>query len=147
MHRYVLFGAIILAYVITAKSAWGNGDNVVYLPMIIAPQSSENPTHTGIATYYLDADGSGACLFDPIPGDLMVAAMNADEYDNAAVCGSYVEVNGPNGTVTVRIVDLCADCHTGHLDLRGCPIFEQQDLAIQGRLSPVSTRRATRCRV
>lgn len=133
MHRYVLFGAIILAYVITAKSAWGNGDNVVYLPMIIAPQSAENPTHTGIATYYLDADGSGACLFDPIPGDLMVAAMNADEYDNAAVCGSYVEVNGPNGTVTVRIVDLCADCHTGHLDLSPEAFALIADLA-QGRV-------------
>ncbi|MCB0093536.1 MAG: hypothetical protein KDE54_36855 [Caldilineaceae bacterium] len=43
--------------------------------------------------------------------------MNADEYDNAALCGAYVRVNGPNGVVTVRIVDLCPECSAGHLDL------------------------------
>src|SRR5512139_781349 len=85
-----------------------------YLPLIA--RSKENPLHSGIATYY-DATGAGACSFDPSPGDLMVAALNNDEYDNAAYCGAYVQVNGPKGTITVRIVDLCPECHTGHLDL------------------------------
>ncbi|NJD55268.1 MAG: hypothetical protein FIA94_02545 [Nitrospirae bacterium] len=70
----------------------------------------------GIATYY-DADGSGACLFGPSPKDLMVAAMNADEYDNSTACGAYVQVTGPKGAVIVRIVDLCPECQAGHLDL------------------------------
>jgi len=70
----------------------------------------------GIATYY-DADGSGACLFGPSPEDLMVAAMNADEYENAIACGAYVYLTGPKGAVTVRIVDLCPECEAGHLDL------------------------------
>ena len=39
----------------------------------------------------------------------MVAAMNADQYANSAVCGSFVEVTGALGTVTVRIVDQCPD--------------------------------------
>jgi expansin (peptidoglycan-binding protein) len=47
----------------------------------------------------------------------MVAAMNADEYENAALCGAYVSVSGPKGAVTVRIVDLCPECRSGHLDL------------------------------
>ena len=56
-------------------------------------------------------------MFDPSPDDLMVAAMNAEEYGHAAVCGAYVAVSGPQGTVTVRIVDLCPECQAGHLDL------------------------------
>ncbi len=90
------------------------GDWAIYLPLIA--RSKENSLHSGIATYY-DATGAGACSFDPSPDDLMVAAMNNDEYNNAAYCGAYVQVTGPKGTITVRIVDLCPECHAGHLDL------------------------------
>jgi expansin len=86
----------------------------VFLPLISQPNT--NPIHTGIATYY-DATGAGACSFDPSPADLMVAAMNAEEYDNAAVCGAQVRVTGAKGNITVRIVDLCPECKAGHLDL------------------------------
>jgi len=86
----------------------------VWLPVII--NANRNPIHQGIATYY-DATGAGACSFDPSPNDLMVAAMNAVEYDNSAVCGAYVRVTGPKGSITVRIVDLCPECLAGHLDL------------------------------
>lgn len=74
------------------------------------------PTRTGEATYY-DADGSGNCSFDPSPDDLMVAAMNAPDYDTAAWCGGCVEVDGPAGTVVVRITDQCPGCSSGDLDL------------------------------
>jgi len=47
----------------------------------------------------------------------MVAAMNAEEYDNAAVCGAFLHVIGSKGMVTIRIVDLCPECKAGHLDL------------------------------
>lgn len=70
----------------------------------------------GRATYYA-ADGSGACSFDPSPNDLDVAAMDAPEWQNSGVCGACVSVQGPNGSVTVRIVDLCPGCEKGHLDL------------------------------
>jgi expansin (peptidoglycan-binding protein) len=90
-------------------------DHTILLPLIPKKQAS-NPIHQGIATYYY-ATGEGACSFDPSPDDLMVSAMNADEYDNASVCGAYVHVIGPKGEVTVRIVDLCPECKAGHLDL------------------------------
>jgi expansin (peptidoglycan-binding protein) len=70
----------------------------------------------GRATYYA-ADGSGNCGFDPSPNDLDVAAMDAPEWDNSAVCGECVAIQGPNGDVTVRIVDQCPGCEKGHLDL------------------------------
>jgi expansin (peptidoglycan-binding protein) len=106
-------------------------DYTVWLPLTI--KNNTNPIHQGIATYY-NATGAGACLFDPSPGDLMVAAMNAEEYDNAAVCGAYFDVIGPQGTVTVRIVDLCPGCKTGHLDLSQ-EAFEQIAELAQGRVN------------
>lgn len=75
------------------------------------------PTQTGVATYYVEANGEGNCSFDATPNDLMVAAMNTIDYRNAAVCGEFVEVTGPKGTITVRIVDSCPTCTKGHIDL------------------------------
>ncbi len=113
--RYAIIAVIILlAPAHPIGVAAPHSDSIIYLPLIT--RAKENPLHTGIATYY-DATGAGACSFDPSPDDLMVAAMNNDEYNHAAYCGAYVQVNGPRGSVMVRIVDLCPECHTGHLDL------------------------------
>jgi expansin (peptidoglycan-binding protein) len=87
---------------------------VVYLPLI--QRSSPEVFHTGEGTYY-DATGAGNCSFDPSPQDLMVAAMNHTDYAQAALCGAYVEVTGPKGTATVKIVDRCPECATGDIDL------------------------------
>ena len=74
------------------------------------------PTASGEGTYYA-ATGGGHCSFDPSPDDLMVAAMNAVDYRTAAWCGACLEVTGPSGTVTVRVVDQCPECAAGDLDL------------------------------
>jgi expansin (peptidoglycan-binding protein) len=74
------------------------------------------PAHDGEGTYY-DADGTGACSFDASPDDLLVAAANPTDFAGSAVCGSCVAVDGPDGSVTVRIVDLCPGCAAGDLDL------------------------------
>jgi expansin (peptidoglycan-binding protein) len=70
----------------------------------------------GEATYY-DADGSGNCSFDPSPQDLMVAAANPTDYAGSDACGACAAVDGPDGSVTVRIVDQCPGCAAGDLDL------------------------------
>jgi expansin (peptidoglycan-binding protein) len=75
------------------------------------------PVHTGEATYYDFADGSGNCSFPPSPEDLMVAAMNTADYAGSATCGACAHVSGPEGEVTVRIVDRCPGCAAGDLDL------------------------------
>jgi expansin (peptidoglycan-binding protein) len=100
---------------VSAARGQNIGEYITWLPIVLTT-NPPNPIHQGIATYY-SATGDGACMFGPTPGDLMVAAMNAEEYDNAAVCGEYVYVTGPQGVVTVRIVDLCPECKAGHLDL------------------------------
>ena len=73
--------------------------------------------HSGEATYYDFADGSGNCGFPATPGDLMVAAINHPQYANSAACGACARVTGPNGSVDVRIVDRCPECPAGDLDL------------------------------
>jgi expansin (peptidoglycan-binding protein) len=105
----------------------------IWLPVVLNPSAGSGRIHQGIATFY-DATGAGACSFDPSPDDLMVAAMNAEEYDNAAACGAYVHVSGPNGSVTVRIVDLCPECKAGHLDLSREAFARIADLPL-GRVS------------
>jgi expansin (peptidoglycan-binding protein) len=69
----------------------------------------------GVATYY-NADGSGACMFDPST-DLMVTAVAAPDWAGSAQCGRCLEVVGPEAQAVVRVVDQCPECPSGHLDL------------------------------
>jgi expansin (peptidoglycan-binding protein) len=81
----------------------------------IDPACVDPIDHAGDATYYA-ADGSGNCSFDPT-GDLMIGAMNHDDYAGSAACGACVHLVGPSGEVTVRIVDQCPGCPSGDIDL------------------------------
>lgn len=89
----------------------------------------------GIATFY-DADGSGNCSFPATPDDLDVAAFDMTSYAASATCGACVKVKGPNGDVTVRIVDSCPGCAPNHLDLSRSAFAKIADPA-RGRV-PVS---------
>lgn len=97
------------------------------------PPVSLGEEQQGIATYYDFADGSGVCMFPATPSDLDVAALNAEQYSNAAYCGACADVVGPSGTVTVRLVDLCPECEAGHLDLSPSA-FEKIAPIEQGRV-------------
>lgn len=74
------------------------------------------PDVSGRGTYYA-ATGAGNCSFPATPNDLMVAAVNPADYAGSAVCGSCLEVTGPNGKIVVRAVDQCPECPKGALDL------------------------------
>lgn len=74
-------------------------------------------TFTGDATYYA-ATGAGSCSFEASPEKpLLVGAMNAPDYANSGVCGTCAHLKGPNGEVTIQIVDLCPECKHGDIDL------------------------------
>jgi expansin (peptidoglycan-binding protein) len=122
----ILVVIIRVIYILPAK-AQNNSDQRTWLPLVLNTRNPPTPIHQGIATYY-NATGDGACMFGPSPNDLMVAAMNAEEYNNAGVCGSYVYVTGPKGSLTVRIVDLCPECLAGHLDLSREAFVQVADL-------------------
>lgn len=95
-------------------------------------QACDGEVHDGVATYY-DADGSGNCSFDAGPADFpMVAAMNIIDYAASAVCGACVQIDGPDGQITVRIVDSCPGCMKGHIDLAegAFPMIADKQLGI-----------------
>src|SRR5947207_428644 len=121
INRVVWLLAVVLSCLASPAHAQPASGHSLWLPLAL--RGSANPVHHGVATYY-DAPGAGACSFDASPQNLMVAAMNAPDYDNAAVCGEYVTVSGPRAVITVRIVDLCPECEAGHLDLSQ-PAFAQ----------------------
>lgn len=74
----------------------------------------DDPPHSGEGTYYA-ADGTGNCSFDKT-SDLMVAALNDSDYAGSAACGACIRARGPDGSVTVRIVDRCPGCKPGDVD-------------------------------
>ncbi len=97
------------------------GESFTYLPFITVDEPTDaiipfGPTFDGEGTYYY-GDGSGACLFPPLPGNLMYAAMNYPQFGHADFCGAYIQVTGPQGTVIVRIVDMCPECQHGDIDM------------------------------
>ena len=70
----------------------------------------------GRATFY-DAKDVGACGLEPGADERLLAAVSRPQYERSATCGACAEVEGPQGTVRVRIVDLCSSCKAGDLDL------------------------------
>lgn len=68
-----------------------------------------------IATHYV-LTGLPNCGYTP-PADGLYVALPAPEYAGAAGCGGYLEVNGPDGSVRVKVIDQCPECAAGHIDL------------------------------
>ena len=98
----------------------------------------------GKATYY-DYSGADAvaCGFD-ITSDTDVTALPDPDYAESASCGVCVDVTGPKGKVTVRVVDRCPDCEAGHIDLSAQAFAKIADPSL-GRVS--ITYRAVACNV
>ncbi|HND12053.1 MAG TPA: expansin EXLX1 family cellulose-binding protein [Pseudomonadota bacterium] len=113
------FGGSVIAFsllLVGCGTVTSNSSTNSDIPQLPGSQPQIGSTQTGDGTYY-GATGAGACSYDPSPSNLMVAAMNAPQWAASAVCGTCVDVTGPKGTVTVRIVDLCPECKSGDLDL------------------------------
>jgi expansin (peptidoglycan-binding protein) len=88
----------------------------VALPALsLAALSRGSRTVSGTATHYV-LTGLPNCSSSPPANGLFVALPPA-EYDNAAACGGFMTVTGPDGSVPVQVIDQCPDCATGHIDL------------------------------
>lgn len=112
----------------------------VFLPMVVTTGQAPVPNvplRSGEGTYY-DATGGGACMFPASPGNLMVAAMNVVDYGTANMCGAFVAITGPRGSVTVRIVDLCPECKAGDIDMSP-QAFDMIAERVKGRV-PITWR-------
>jgi expansin (peptidoglycan-binding protein) len=72
--------------------------------------------HRGDATYYPADEAFGNCSYGRV-SYLRTAALNSADYDNARMCGAYLQVTGPRGTEIVKIIDRCPECKPGDIDL------------------------------
>jgi expansin (peptidoglycan-binding protein) len=70
----------------------------------------------GTATHYV-LSGTGNCSYPSAPAGGLYVALSPPEYDGAAACGGYLEVSGPDGSVSVEVIDQCPPCASGHIDL------------------------------
>lgn len=85
-------------------------------PACAAPPTG-NTVHKGKATFYDSAGSGGNCSFPSPPADRLYVALGPSEYAGAAACGGYLDVTGPKGKVRVVVMDQCAGCEPGHIDL------------------------------
>ena len=76
----------------------------------------QSGTVSGTATHYVLA-GLPNCSYPSPPANGLFVALPSAEYDGAAACGGYLTVSGPDGSVTVQVIDQCPDCGAGHIDL------------------------------
>ncbi|XRM46938.1 hypothetical protein ABZX51_009955 [Aspergillus tubingensis] len=82
--------------------------------------SALSSEYSGEATFYGGNVSGGTCSFTDytIPSGLFGTALSSQRWDNAAECGSCVEVTGPSGTkIKAMVVDECPECDSNHLDL------------------------------
>jgi expansin len=85
--------------------------------------SEQSGTVSGIATHYV-LSGLPNCSYPSPPANNLFVALSPSEYNSAAACGGYLTVTGPDGSVTVQVIDQCPECATGHIDLSE-PAFAQ----------------------
>ena len=88
------------------------GSSVLSLSALTEPAG----TVSGIATHYV-LSGLPNCSYPSPPANSFFVALSPSEYNGAAACGGFMTVTGPDGSVTVQVIDQCPECATGHIDL------------------------------
>jgi expansin (peptidoglycan-binding protein) len=138
----LLLCLILSLTAVIGRPLQAGGASLAFLPFVTGdgPDSDGGiipfgQTYNGEGTYYFGT-GAGACLFPPIPGNLMYAAMNYPQFGNSDFCGAYITITGPQGSVIVRIVDMCPECQHGDIDMSP-EAFAQIAEIHQGRV-PIS---------
>ncbi|GAA5815515.1 hypothetical protein MFLAVUS_009027 [Mucor flavus] len=101
--------------------------------------SSSSSDYSGDATFY--GTGLGSCGIVSKDSDYIVA-LNHGQMKNGAnpnhneLCGKKITAHGPDGSITVTIVDTCPGCAIGDLDLSPAAFAKIADMD-RGRV-PVS---------
>jgi expansin len=109
----VAVAAAVVALAVGMSQAGGTRACAAVLPAGQAQQAGEV---SGTATHYV-LQSLPNCSYPSPPADGLFVALSPGEYDNAAACGGYLEVHGPDGSVRVEVIDQCPGCAAGHIDL------------------------------
>ena len=108
--------AAVVALAVGMSQAMGTRACAAVFPAADAAQAQQAGEVSGTATHYV-LQALPNCSYPTPPADQLFVALSPDEYDNAAPCGSYLEVHGPGGSVRVEVIDQCPGCGDGHIDL------------------------------
>lgn len=76
-------------------------------------------TYSGEATWYeVDESSLVNCGYD-LRGinPFYIGAINTPQHNNSEGCGACMKIKGPDGEVSLRIVDKCPGCQHGDIDL------------------------------
>jgi expansin (peptidoglycan-binding protein) len=108
--------SVIMPGTATGTSAIGTGAALTGAAAVTGAAAGAQTS--GEATHYeLASGGMGNCSYPSPPAGQLYVALPPSEYGAAAACGSYLQVSGPDGSVTVEVVDQCPECQAGHIDL------------------------------
>ncbi|WP_317752935.1 expansin EXLX1 family cellulose-binding protein [Nocardia seriolae] len=77
------------------------------------PQPAAEP---GEARFYAFNQGV-ACSLPDLPPDGYYVGVPTGRYEGSAPCGSYIDIDGPLGSVRAEIVDRCPGCGPDQYDL------------------------------
>ncbi|WP_433561302.1 expansin EXLX1 family cellulose-binding protein [Nocardia sp. CA-151230] len=85
-------------------------------PQQIQIQESQPAPEPGEARFYVFDQGA-ACSLPDLPLDGYYVGVPTSRYDGSAPCGSYVDIDGPLGSVRALVVDRCPGCGPDQYDL------------------------------
>ncbi|MFB8001236.1 expansin EXLX1 family cellulose-binding protein [Nocardia sp. NPDC056000] len=89
--------------------------NSVTTQQLPPPQPAPAP-EAAEARYYAFGPGV-ACSLPDLPLDGYYVGVSTSEYDGSTPCGSYIDIDGPLGSVRAQIVDRCPGCAPHQYDL------------------------------
>jgi expansin len=94
-----------------------------------AGASAGRAPSTGEAVYYNPDQAEDRCSIEPLAPDGQYASVPAGQYAGGEVCGAYLEITGPLGTVQAEIIDMCPGCAPDQLDLSSAAFTRIQRLS------------------
>ncbi|MEU1301506.1 RlpA-like double-psi beta-barrel domain-containing protein [Streptomyces shenzhenensis] len=103
------------------------------VPAAAAPSSVQVIQHVGDVTWY--NTGLGACGWWNNDSELVAAVApevygNLPNPNNAPICGKTLRIQGPRGSVEVRVVDKCMSCKKDDVDLSPAAFSKINDVNI-----------------
>jgi expansin len=82
-----------------------------------APGRAGTAPPRGEAVFYNPVQAGDRCSIEPLAPDGLYASVSAAQYRGGALCGAYLDVTGPRGSVEAEIIDMCPGCAADQLDL------------------------------
>jgi expansin len=111
-----LGGVAVVAAVVALAVGMSQAMGTRACAAVLSASATQGGEVSGTATHYV-LQSLPNCSYPSPPADGLFVALSPGEYDNAAACGGYLEVHGPDGSVRVEVIDQCPGCGAGHIDL------------------------------